>query len=182
MIYVTSDWHFNHKKPFLYAPRGFATVEEMNEGLIQNYNSIVKPDDDVYVLGDLCLGGAEKLEENEQLLKRLNGHIHIVRGNHDTDKKMNMYSALPNVVEIQNSIYLKYEGFHFYLSHFPSMTTNFDDNKGFKHRLLNLCGHSHTDDKWLNWFTGSYHCEVDAHENFPVSIDIIIEDYKALGK
>ena len=30
-IYLTSDWHFCHNQPFLYEPRGFKNIEEMND-------------------------------------------------------------------------------------------------------------------------------------------------------
>ena len=176
MIWITSDWHFSHQKPFIYEQRGYESPEEMNKDIIEKFNTVVEENDDVYVLGDLCLGGSERLSENRELIKKMNGLLHIVRGNHDSDKRIEMYSTLPNVVEIQNSIYLKYEGYHFYLSHYPSMTSNYDDEKGLKHRTINLCGHSHTRDRWLNWETGSYHCEVDAHHNNPVSLDNIILD------
>ena len=181
-IFLTSDFHFQHNKEFIYKPRGFNSVEEMNEILIENYNKIIPTNAEVYILGDCVLGGANKLESGAELIKRLHGNLHIVRGNHDSDKRVEMYKALPNVVEIQNSIYLKYNGYHFYLSHFPSMTSNYDDNKGLKHRTLNLCGHSHTKDRWLHWATGSYHCEVDAHNNNPILLDDIIQDMKEYSK
>ena len=46
-IWLISDTHFNHNQPFLYEPRGFATVEEMNEAIIERWNSLVKPEDTV---------------------------------------------------------------------------------------------------------------------------------------
>lgn len=179
MIYITSDFHFNHQKEFIYEPRGFHSPEEMNEVLLENYNSIVKPEDEVYILGDLMLGGAVFHRQGLELINSLNGHLHLVRGNHDTDLRWAAYSKLDNVVECENAIYLNYKKYHFYLSHYPSMTSNYTDEKSLKSRTLNLCGHSHTKDPWLHWMTGSYHCEVDAHDNKPVSIDEIIEDMKS---
>ena len=151
----------------------------MNECIIQNFNSIVKFDDDVYVLGDLMLGGSERFEEGLELISALNGKLHIVRGNHDSNKRWEAYKTLHNVVETENAIYLYYRKYHFYLSHYPSMTSNYDDEKGLHHRTLNLCGHTHTQDKWLHWMTGSYHCELDCHNNKPVLLDVIINDMKA---
>lgn len=179
MIYITSDFHFNHQKEFIYEPRGFHSPEEMNEVLLENYNSIVKPEDEVYILGDLMLGGAVFHRQGLELISSLNGHLHLVRGNHDTDLRWAAYSKLDNVVECENAIYLNYKKYHFYLSHYPSMTSNYTDEKSLKSRTLNLCGHSHTKDIWLHWMTGSYHCEVDAHDNKPVSIDEIIDDMKS---
>ena len=54
MIYCTSDCHFNHKNILSYEPqsRPFATIEEMNETIISNWNSVVTAEDEVWVLGD----------------------------------------------------------------------------------------------------------------------------------
>ena len=179
MIYITSDFHFNHQKEFIYEPRGFSSPIEMNEVLLENFNSIVKPEDEVYILGDLMLGGSVFHRQGLELIRALNGKLHIIRGNHDTDLRWSAYSKLENVVECENSIYLHYKKYHFYLSHYPSMTSNYTDEKSLKSRTLNLCGHTHTKDIWQHWMTGSYHCEVDAHDNKPVSIDEIIEDMKS---
>ena len=58
MIYVTSDLHLNHDKEFIYAARGYSSVGEMNKDLIAKFNNTVTDEDEVYILGDLCLGGA----------------------------------------------------------------------------------------------------------------------------
>lgn len=47
-------------KPFIYEPRGFESVGQMNEAIISNWNEIVKPEDEVYVLGDIMLKDNEK--------------------------------------------------------------------------------------------------------------------------
>ena len=179
-IWITSDWHFNHSKPFLYKTRGFDSIEEMNETIITKYNSLVKPKDEVYILGDLCLGGANKLEENRELLSRLNGYFHIIRGNHDTDKKIQMYKELiSKTLSITNSFYLKYNKQHFYLSHYPSLTGTYDKEKPLKQKLLNICGHSHTNNKWIDDDKGLiYHAEIDAHNYYPINIETILADFK----
>ena len=51
-IWFTSDLHFNHDKEFLYKPRGFHNVIEMNESIIEVYNKFISKDDIVYILGD----------------------------------------------------------------------------------------------------------------------------------
>jgi calcineurin-like phosphoesterase family protein len=99
MIFVTSDWHFSHDREFVYKSRGFNSVEEMNVALIERHNSIVTPEDDVYVLGDLCLGGADGLERNKEFISSMNGKLHIAFGNHCTDSRKKMYAKLPNVME-----------------------------------------------------------------------------------
>lgn len=80
MIWFTSDPHYHHKKVIGFCGRPFATVEEMNEALIERWNECVRPEDTVYVLGDFCFGGAGKQSE---ILKRLNGYKILIKGNHD---------------------------------------------------------------------------------------------------
>ena len=52
----------------------------MNEGLIHNWNMVVGKDDTVFHLGDVSFGNRE---ETEKVLARLNGHLFLVKGNHD---------------------------------------------------------------------------------------------------
>ena len=40
--------------------RGFATVEEMNEYMIEKWNAKVRNKDEVFILGDLSYGNAEE--------------------------------------------------------------------------------------------------------------------------
>lgn len=182
MIYLTSDLHFNHKKEFVYADRGFSNVHDMNEAIIQNWNSIVNMEDDVYVLGDICLGGGsdEILRQNRKLIQSLKGKLHFIRGNHDTDTRIQMYNECYNVVDVGKwADMLNYKKYHFYLSHYPSLTSNLDQDKPLKARVINLCGHSHTTDKFADWDKGLiYHCEVDAHYMSPIPLDLIIVDIK----
>ena len=44
-IFVTSDTHFSHVNIIKYCNRPYASVEEMNNALIDNWNSVVKNDD-----------------------------------------------------------------------------------------------------------------------------------------
>lgn len=179
MIYVTSDLHLNHQRDFIYAARGYSSIEEMNKDLIRKYNSVVTDNDEVYILGDLCLGGADSLIDNFKMLSLLNGKIHIVLGNHCTSTRRKMYETLPQVVSISYAEMVQYHKYHFYLSHYPTLTANLDDGKPLRARTINLCGHSHTKDPFADWEKGCiYHCEVDAHDGFPVSLDTIIEDMK----
>ena len=46
MIYISSDLHLNHDKPFIYAVRGYSSVEEMNKDLITKFNNTVTDDDE----------------------------------------------------------------------------------------------------------------------------------------
>lgn len=173
-IFVTSDTHFCHNRDFLYAPRGCVSPDEMNKLIVKKWNSLVTEDDEVYHLGDVMLNNDD---EGLKLLKQLNGFIHIIRGNHDSDQRIAKYIKCHNVVEVRDAAYLHYGKYHFFLSHFPCICSNFDYDKPLKARTINLCGHTHTQDKWANWEQGViYHCELDAHGVAPVALDDVIVD------
>ena len=82
-VWFTSDLHFWHKNICKYCDRPYESVEEMNQGIIANWNSVVKEDDIVFVLGDLGFCGIEKLKV---LIPQLKGTIVVIQGNHDSDK------------------------------------------------------------------------------------------------
>ena len=184
-IWITSDWHFNHDREFIWHARGFDCIETMNETIVERHNAVVAPDDDVYVLGDLCLGGAVPgiTAKNQELIERMNGRLHIILGNHDTPARAEMYRMCKNVVSVLYADVLHYRGYHFYMSHFPTLTANLDEDKTLKARIINLCGHKHATDKFIDFDKGLiYHVEVDSHNCYPENIDNIIEDIKHFGR
>lgn len=94
-VWFTSDLHFWHKNICKYCNRPFETMEEMNQALIDNWNSVVKEDDTVFVLGDMGFCGYDKLEP---LMSQLNGKKYLIQGNHDSDKIVfRLYEA--NIIE-----------------------------------------------------------------------------------
>jgi len=75
---------------------------------------------------------------------------------------------------------IKINGYHFYLSHYPTITSNYDDDKPLNRRVISLCGHSHTNNRFQDMDKGLiYHVELDAHNNYPVDVETIIKDIKA---
>ena len=176
MIYFTSDLHFCHDRDFIYKSRGFDSVQEMNDAIIRNWNSIVTSEDTVYVLGDIML------KDNENGLKcweQLKGKKYVILGNHDTNPRVECYRNSPDTEILGYAIPFKYGKYHFYLSHYPSLTANYDQDDPLPMRVINLCGHTHTPDRFSDMDKGLiYHVELDTHDNKPVSIEKIIEDIK----
>jgi calcineurin-like phosphoesterase family protein len=78
--FFTADTHWYHKNIIKYCNRPFSSIEEMNETLINQWNSKISKGDRVYHLGDFAFGQREKILE---LTKILNGSIIIIEGNHD---------------------------------------------------------------------------------------------------
>ena len=176
-IFFTSDTHFCHNQGFLYEPRGFTNPDDMNAAIVENWNKIVKPNDIVYHLGDIALNDTNKAIK---IIKKLNGTIHIIRGNHDTDNKLQLimdacwdkflYHGWAEVIKDgKKSIYL---------SHYPTLTANYDE-KHFSQHVINLHGHTHQHTNWLhadNPFM--YHVGMDSHNCTPVHIDEVISDIR----
>ena len=176
-IFFTSDTHFGHQPEFLWKPRGFSSVEEMDEAIIENWNKVVKPTDIVYHLGDTMLNdNAHGLE----CFKRLNGQIFLIYGNHDSDTRKNLlFTELSG--KMLGGWYawlIKYGKLSIYMSHYPTLTSNYDQ-KHFSQHVLSLHGHTHQRTNWLdpkNPFL--YHVGLDSHNNTPVHIDEVITDIR----
>lgn len=171
MIYLTSDLHFGHDREFIWGARGFKSIQEMNDAYVARWNEKINLEDDVYVLGDLMLGDKSNIE----YLKRLNGKLHIVFGNHDTNTRQQLYAELPNVVETAWAIKLDYRKYHFFMTHFPCMTGNLE-KESLKQMTLNLYGHTHQTTNFFEDRPYMYHVGVDSHNGYPVLLDDIIEE------
>ena len=133
--FFISDTHFHHMNKsggiIRYCNRPFSSIEEMDETLIQNWNSKIKPEDRVYHLGDFAFGQREQILE---LTRRLNGHIILILGNHDNigDPKNYGFSQKHNLLQI------KLNGAHITLCHYALRVwekSHFDS--------WQLFGHSH---------------------------------------
>jgi calcineurin-like phosphoesterase family protein len=77
-LWLISDTHFSHENIITYCKRPFASAEEMDEVLVQNWNKVVKPSDHVYHLGDVALR-----KQQLAIVSRLNGKKRLLLGNHD---------------------------------------------------------------------------------------------------
>lgn len=82
--FIVADTHFGHENIIQYESRPFRDVREMDERLIELWNSTVGKDDLVYVLGDFTLSRKKDIIKN--LVDSLNGRKILVMGNHDTRK------------------------------------------------------------------------------------------------
>ena len=81
MRYYISVLHFFHKALLTKMDcRGFGTVEEMHEHIVQVWNRKVRGTDEVVLLGDVSFG---KGAETNALLSQLNGRLCLIEGNHD---------------------------------------------------------------------------------------------------
>lgn len=169
-IWVTSDFHFGHDKEFIWKERGFSSLEEMNEALIENFNSRVKEKDIAYILGDCIMGF--HLEEGIEKLKKLNGKLTLVAGNHDTEKKIELFRKENIFENILFADRIKIGKFSILLSHYPTIVTNTTKDK-----IVNFHGHTHSKSKFSE-FNCCYHIGVDANNNYPVSLEESLEKFR----
>lgn len=171
-IFVTSDLHFFHDKEFIWKPRGFSSMEEMNEVEIERYNQIVKPEDTCYLCGDIALG--QNAFEAARIISKLNGKKILIFGNHDSAAKIKMYQTNYLFEDYQYAMPLKAAKMHFYLTHYPTITANGEDT-----RLINLFGHTHQTTNDYEKRAYMYHIGVDSHDCYPVNIEEIAAEIRA---
>ena len=127
-IYLIADTHFNHGNIIKYCNRPFSDIEEMNNTIINNWNSIVGKDDIVYHLGDFLLG-----DNIKDFLSKLNGKIYLVRGNHD-GKSIAFYNNIGLEVVPTKT---KLDEYKIILSHKPL------EDRGIPDGYINIHGHIH---------------------------------------
>lgn len=116
----------------------------MNDAIIKNWNSVVKPEDTVYHLGDVGMG---KRWEIVKCFNDLNGHIHWILGNHDKKAKewgelKKRFVSISSYKEIRvDDPEADYRGNKYQkivLFHYPIHSWN-----GMHHGAWMLAGHTH---------------------------------------
>lgn len=81
MRYYIADNHFFHRAlNTKMDKRGFKSVEEMNDYMIQQWNLKVKKNDEVILLGDFSWGS---WKDTKSVLDQLKGKKYLIKGNHD---------------------------------------------------------------------------------------------------
>ncbi len=127
--FFTADLHLGHRNIIGYTDRPFADVDEMNHALIDNWNDMVRADDEVVVLGDFALG---RINETLPLARRLNGRKVLLAGNHDRcweghsrhhDRETRRYLEAGFDEIWQGTVRLDLAGIEVLACHFPTRAT-----------------------------------------------------------
>ena len=158
-VFFTSDTHqvnFCHnniikycKRPFLndeeqdkldngiFFKPSFDSTQKMNQLMLDNINSVVKPNDVLWHLGDFCFGEYYKAREMRD--KILCQNVYLIFGNHDKDEIGNLFAdCFQQILISVNYQYL-------FLNHYPMK--NWDK----KHKgSWNLYGHVHSKNEFLS--------------------------------
>lgn len=159
-IWFTSDTHFGHTNIIKHCARPFSTAEEMDVDLIARWNAVVRPDDEVWHLGDFAYRNAKAVAS---YLSRLNGRIHLIHGNHDSAAT----KALAAWASSQPFAEIKLDGTRISLMHYAMRVW-----PASHHGALHFFGHSHGS---LPGDRQSCDVGVDAWDFRPVSLDEIRE-------
>ena len=173
MVYFTADLHFYHDKIIRHTKRPFSNVEEMNKALIRKWNDKVTNQDDVYILGDFTMKGAEM---SAVCLYSLKGRKYLIRGNHDNfadspEFEPSLFCSIRDYMEIV------YQNQCFILFHYPMLEWN---GRGKGAIALHGHQHNHKDYNVENRRNRilRYDVGVDANNMQPVSAEEIIEFFR----
>lgn len=159
-IFVISDTHLGHNNILTFLAedgtkvRDFASLEEMDELIVENWNKAVKPEDIVYHLGDVYFGQGWKH------LARLNGRKRLILGNHDEGKDVNLHKHFQKIL-----VWRMWPEFDCLLTHVPVHESSL-----FKVKY-NLHGHIHKNkspgERYIN-------CSVEVQNYTPKPIEELI--------
>ena len=135
--FYISDTHFGHENIVRHdsnnGGRKFASIEEHDNLIIENWNKVVTPQDNVYILGDFSWLYAR---ETEEIIKKLNGAKFLIKGNHDRWAKdgacKKLFQGIYDIKQIEDN------GKQLILCHFPIMMYT-GQHRGVYH----LYGHTH---------------------------------------
>ena len=182
--FYIADTHFSDNNIFTYYNRPFTDIDEMDNAIIERWNSVVGHEDTVYLLGDI--GNVDKLQE-------CNGRIVVVLGNHDrnnetiTKLEQFMYDRF---LEIRDKDEKGYEGV-VAIYDYPVMDNEIGawlSHEPIEYMppqvpYLNIHGHTHTynyNPGSLSWKDGNRAFNVSAENiNYtPISLEGIV---KAVG-
>ena len=163
--YFISDMHFGHENIIHLCKRPFTTVKEMDEAIINNWNSVVKKEDTVFVLGDVSF---YPKEITKQIITSLKGRKLLVKGNHD-EKGNDWYSecGFSSVYDLP----VLYNDF-FLLSHKP---LEWLDKEGV---MGNFHGHIHNDHRYLHVTPRSFNVSVEQIGYKPIAFEEIVKKMK----
>lgn len=141
--FYVADTHFGHENIIGHCSRPFSSVDEMDQYLIDQWNSVVCDDDIVYHLGDLSVPDPVYAR---RIFDQLNGRKILILGNHDEKRPG---SPSPHIVHLdwyrQPTSGLSVTDtdpygnkVHIYLSHYAHRTWPHAAHGGY-----HFYGHSH---------------------------------------
>lgn len=136
MDYYISDLHLGHMNAIRFDNRPFRDTAHMEKAILNNWNSKIMPNDDVYILGDIFY---HYPYNKKAFIEKLCGRLHFIVGNHDKG----LINEKP-VLSLFESV---------------DLIKRIDDNG----RMVILCHYPIAD--WDGKYHGSYHIYGHVHAN-----------------
>lgn len=186
-IWFTSDTHFKSERTLQLSKRPFDSVMEMDNTIINNWNSLIDKNDTVYHLGDFG---------KYDYIKELNGTVILICGNYEITDIIGKFNS--NCEKFKDTLLklgfrdVKIKGydynFDYYsewisendkkwslnMSHKPSELPNV-----FALNQFNLFGHIHGLQKVKK---RGLNVGIDAHNYEPIDVDTVIFYHEAIRK
>jgi calcineurin-like phosphoesterase family protein len=132
MLFFTSDTHFGHGGALGFYRRPFASVAEMDRAMVERWNAVVGPEDEVWHLGDFAI--KPRPGRVDELLASMHGRKHLVAGNNDPEGTR----RAPGWASVADYAELSVDDTLLVLCHYPFRAWN-----GMGKGAVNLHGHSH---------------------------------------
>jgi len=163
----TADTHFNHRNIIEHCHRPWASVYVMNEYLINAWNSVVRPEDLVYHLGDFAWPEGKLLFSDihtpRKILGLLNGRKILITGSHDSDIIRTCSDLFEEITPLKD---IKINGQHVVLCHYAMRRW-----PRSHHGAWHLYAHSHGE---LEPLGKSWDAGVDNNNYYPLSWDQVV--------
>lgn len=173
MDWFISDFHIDDER-MLYRRQNFKSLEEMEKVLINNFNSLVKDEDTVWLLGDIV---ATK-EDAIRVISKLKGQKNYIIGNHD---RKWVYDE--EVKFLFNKIC---EKIVFELDDIPITLCHYPMYEWYKSKYGGVLIHGHMHDENIPYEFYVKHCAVDVSVEktnyFPLSWETIKQKFLDDGK
>jgi len=172
MIWFTSDLHLDHGNIIRFSNRPFKSLDDMNNQLVERWNSKVAEKDTVYILGDFAF------KREFEFAKQLKGQKFLIPGDHDKLRKEKVYEGnltilLPLYDFHSWSILDEYGNQRlFVLCHYSMRSW-----RKSHYASYHLFGHHHGR---LEPYGLSFDVGVDTNNFYPYSLDDVEEKMKTL--
>lgn len=154
--FIISDTHFGHVNIIKLANRPFESVTQMDDYMIQKWNSVVRPNDEVWHLGDFS-HRVNDVDTLTKIFKSLNGRKSLIAGNHDAAAL-----GLP-WVDVSYQYVGKLGPLTVHMHHYPLR-----EWQGYYRGAVHLHGHVHGT---LEDLPGSMDCGVERLSYTPIDVE-----------
>ncbi|MDT8853447.1 metallophosphoesterase [Paracoccaceae bacterium Fryx2] len=135
--FYTADLHLNHSAIIRFCNRPFADAKVMDQTILQNFESQVGWDDDLWIVGDFGFGGGMHRAYLERCFQRLPGRKHLIVGNHDKPWVRTLgWASVHDIVSVTDG------DRRFLLCHYPMITRDHA-----RRGAVQVFGHVHNN--WL---------------------------------